>query len=651
MGRYVFKLPDVGEGTAEAELVAWHVAVGDTVAEDQPLADVMTDKATVELTSPVAGVVRELHGAPGDMRAVKSELVVLETQGAGDAAGDGDQRLVPAPTGERNIDARDTPPTTPAFERPAAASPPQSGGRTVSPASATAANPGAATGSYGQAGQSGESGPSAQSDLSAQSGNACPAPNADGAILCEADATPAPPGAAGDFVFRLPDVGEGTAEAELVAWHVAVGERVEEDQPLADVMTDKATVELTSPAAGVVTALHGEPGQMIAVKAPLVELDTGKGAAPSGPAGHLPRSAGEEISSAPSSPPLRSGGGGSAEGRDGGGPAQTDAHQRAPAAAGFAPSQGAPRPPAHATRVAGQRPLASPAVRRRAHELGVQLQQVAGSGPAGRISHADLDAHLKAGAAPVALAAAQPAPASAPGAYARREGVDELKVIGLRRRIAAQMAESKRRIPHFGYVESCDVTELEDLRAHLNATRRADQPKLTVLPFLVRALCRALPAYPNINARFDDEAGVLHRHAGVHLGVATMTPNGLIVPVIRHAEALDVWALAAEIARLARACREGTARKEELSGSTLTLTSLGTLGGVSHTPVINHPETGIVGPNKIVETPVVRGGSIVVRKMMNVSSSFDHRVVDGYDAAEFIQAVKGMLEHPATLFM
>ena len=577
MGRYVFKLPDVGEGTAQAELVAWHVAVGDTVAEDQPLADVMTDKATVELTSPVAGVVRELHGAPGDMRAVKSELVVLEVQGAGDAAGDGDQRLVPSPTGERNIDARDTPPTTPATERP------QPDSTRGSPVAQTAANPGSATDSHAATGHTGL--------FSAESGSR-----------------------AGDFVFHLPDVGEGTAEAELVAWRVAVGDRVEEDQPLADVMTDKATVELTSPTAGVVTALHGEPGQMLAVKAPLVELDTGGGAA-----------------AKPTEGTRRT--------------ASTDAHQRAPAAAGFAPSQG-PARPAPAARVAGQRPLASPAVRRRAHERGVPLQHVPGSGPAGRISHADLDAFLHAPAA-----APPPASAHADGRYARREGVDDLKVIGLRRRIAAQMAESKRRIPHFGYVEACDVTELEDLRAHLNANRAPDRPKLTVLPFLVRALCKALPAYPNVNARFDDEAGVLHRHAGVHLGVATMTPLGLIVPVIRHAEALDVWALADEIARLAKACREGTAKKEELSGSTLTLTSLGTLGGVSHTPVINHPETAIVGPNKIVETPVVRGGQVVVRKIMNLSSSFDHRVVDGYDAAEFIQTVKGLLEHPATLFM
>ena len=594
MGRFVFKLPDVGEGTAEAELVAWHVAVGDTVAEDQPLADVMTDKATVELTSPVAGVVRELHGAPGDMRAVKSELVVLETEAAGDASGGEDQRLVLTPSGERNIDARDTPPTTPLTERPSA---------------------------------------------DADDGDTCPAPNAEGMIPCEADATPA--ATAGDYVFRLPDVGEGTAEAELVAWKVAVGDAVEEDQPLADVMTDKATVELTAPVAGVVTALHGEVGAMVAVKSPLVELHTGRGGAAA--ARPAPAAAPAAPARTPPAPSAQGGPGAAtpAVSQKTPEPAAGEANIRAPGGGGFAASQ-----PAFATRAAGAKPLASPAVRARAHELGVQLQYVPGSGPAGRISHADLDAYLQRDHAP-----APPPAAAAPSGPAQRDGVDELKIIGLRRRIAAQMQESKRRIPHFMYAEEVDVTELEELRAHLNATRRKEQPKLTLLPFLATALCKVLPAYPNINARFDDEAGVLHRHRAVHLGMATQTPNGLIVPVIRHAESLDVWALAAEIARLAAATRDGTAKKEELSGSTLTLTSLGPLGGVTHTPVINHPETAIIGPNKIIERPVVRHGQIVVRKMMNISSSFDHRVVDGWDAAEMIQKLKGLLEHPATLFM
>lgn len=234
---------------------------------------------------------------------------------------------------------------------------------------------------------------------------------------------------------------------------------------------------------------------------------------------------------------------------------------------------------------------------------------------------------------------------------ATRDGVEEIKVIGLRRRIAEKMQDAKRRIPHFGYVEEVDVTELEDLRAHLNATKAADQPRLTLLPFIVRALTRTLPRFPQLNARFDDDAGVVHRHAAVHLGVATQTPNGLIVPVVRHAEARDLWDCAAEIARLAQAARDGKASQEELSGSTITVTSLGPLGGVAHTPVINYPEVAIIGPNKMVERPVVRHGQIAVRRMMNISSSFDHRVVDGYDAAEFIQAVKALLEHPASLFI
>ena len=289
--------------------------------------------------------------------------------------------------------------------------------------------------------------------------------------------------------------------------------------------------------------------------------------------------------------------------------------------------------------VPNNKPLASPAVRRRAQELGIELQFVPSSGPAGRISHEDLDAYIASGGR------------GARTQYAARDGVEEIKIIGLRRKIAEKMQESKRRIPHFAYVEEADMTELEDLRAHLNATKRADQPKLNVLPFMIRALVRVLPSYPQINARFDDEAGIVHRYAAVHVGIATQTANGLIVPVLRHAEARDVWDMTSEISRIAALTREGKASRDDLSGSTITITSLGALGGVVTTPVINHPEVAIIGPNAIVERPVVRNGQIVVRKMMNLSSSFDHRVVDGYDAAEFVQRVKAMLEHPATLFM
>jgi 2-oxoisovalerate dehydrogenase E2 component (dihydrolipoyl transacylase) len=291
----------------------------------------------------------------------------------------------------------------------------------------------------------------------------------------------------------------------------------------------------------------------------------------------------------------------------------------------------------------GDKPLAAPAVRRRAEDLGIALNAVSGSGPDGRIEHADLDALI--------VSNGQGArPQTAGPAYAPRTAVEAIKVIGLRRKIADKMQEAKRRIPHFAYVEEVDMTALEDLRAHLNAAHK-ERGKLTVLPFFMRALVKALPYYPQINARYDDEAGVVHRHAGVHIGIATQTANGLIVPVVKHAETLDLWAAAAEVARVSAAARENKAKPDELTDSTITITSLGPLGGIVTTPVINHPEVAIVGPNKIVERPVVRGGQVAVRKMMNLSSSFDHRVVDGYDAAAFIQSVKGLLENPAALFI
>ncbi|MGE0044420.1 MAG: dihydrolipoamide acetyltransferase family protein [Hyphomonadaceae bacterium] len=429
----------------------------------------------------------------------------------------------------------------------------------------------------------------------------------------------------GTYVFKLPDIGEGTAEAELVAWHVAVGDIVEEDQPLADVMTDKATVEITSPVSGKVVELNGEPGTMAAIGASLVVFEVeGAGQQPKGNGKAAAPAPKQEAKPAPKAAQ----------------PKAEPEKRAAPAPVASAASN------AFATRTTpDDKPLASPAVRQRARDLGVELQFVPGSGPAGRIGHEDLDAYLSANRG-------APRTARAPAAgYARREGADEVKVIGLRRKIAEKMAEAKRRIPHFAYVEEVDVTELEALRQQLNATKRADQPKLTLLPFMMRALCQILPDYPQINATFDDEAGVVHRHHPVHIGIATQTANGLIVPVVKHAEARDLWDSAAEIARVAQATRDGKATKEELSGATITITSLGPLGGVVTTPVINHPEVAIIGPNKIVERPVVRDGHIAVRKMMNLSSSFDHRVVDGYDAAEFIQRVKAALEHPATLFM
>jgi 2-oxoisovalerate dehydrogenase E2 component (dihydrolipoyl transacylase) len=448
----------------------------------------------------------------------------------------------------------------------------------------------------------------------------------------------------GRYVFKLPDVGEGTAEAEIVAWHVKAGDTISEDQNLVDVMTDKATVEMTSPVTGKVISIHGEPGQMAAVGSPLVELEV-EGA------GNV--KAGATTTKAPSTS-LSPGTGGEGKGE---GAANVVALPKSPPHPNPLPLKGArektestrPSNPAQIAasavpmRKPGDKPVASPAVRERAHELGIELQYVAGSGPAGRITHQDLDNYIANGG--------RGAVAARSSGYAQRDGIEEIKVIGLRRRIAEKMQDAKRRIPHFAYVEEIDMTELESLRAHLNATKRKDQPKLNVLPFIMRALVRVLPDYPQINARFDDDAGVVHRYATVHIGIATQTANGLIVPVVKHAEARDVWDSALEVARVAGLARDNKASKDDLTGSTITITSLGTLGGVVTTPVINHPEVAIIGPNAIVDRPVVRNGQVVVRKMMNLSSSFDHRVVDGYDAAEFVQRIKALLEHPATLFM
>lgn len=403
----------------------------------------------------------------------------------------------------------------------------------------------------------------------------------------------------GRYVFKLPDVGEGTAEAEIVAWHVAVGDKVEQDQQLVDVMTDKATVEMTSPVTGTVVALSGEPGQMAAVGAPLVEFELEGAEATNGKGIHSP-----------------------------------------------VPPPEMPKRVAERLELTDKKALASPAVRLRAAELGIPLAQVKGTAPEGRVTHGDLDDYLagpKSEPKVEAFARTQ--------STAARQEVTEIKVIGLRRRIAEKMQEAKRRVPHFAYVEEIDMTELEDLRAHLNAIRKPNQPKLTVLPFLMRALVRVLPEFPQINAHYDDEAGAVRRYAPVHIGIATQTDGGLMVPVVRHAEKRDVWATAAEVARVAGLARDNKASKEDLTGSTITITSLGPLGGVVTTPIINLPEVAIIGPNAIVERPVVRSGQIAVRKMMNLSSCFDHRVVDGADAAAFIQRIKALLEHPALLFM
>ncbi|AMK22513.1 MULTISPECIES: dihydrolipoamide acetyltransferase family protein [unclassified Sphingobium] len=418
------------------------------------------------------------------------------------------------------------------------------------------------------------------------------------------------------FTFKLPDIGEGIAEAEIVGWHVKVGDRVEEDQPIADMMTDKATVEMESPVAGTVVRLAGEPGQQIAIGSMLVEIETeGEGEA---------SSKAEEAAPAPAPLPNVEGSGKGDE-----------SSEPAPVITEAKPTVPTPSPMekgAIKTEV-----LASPAVRARAKELGIDLSQVKPSGD--HIRHSDLDAFLLYGSGQ----------GYRPAGRSTKRADEEVKVIGLRRRIAENMAASKRAIPHFSYVEEIDVTALEETREQLNANR-GERPKLTMLPLLIAAICRALPEFPMLNARYDDEAGVVTRYGSVHMGIATQTDAGLMVPVIRDAQDRNVWQLAAEIRRLADAARTGKAKSEELSGSTLTLTSLGPLGGVATTPVINRPEVAIIGPNRIIERPVFRGKEVVPAKLMNLSISCDHRVVDGWDAASFVQAVRKLLETPVLLF-
>ncbi|MDN7588569.1 dihydrolipoamide acetyltransferase family protein [Burkholderia seminalis] len=432
----------------------------------------------------------------------------------------------------------------------------------------------------------------------------------------------------GIHVIKMPDIGEGIAEVELVAWHVAVGQTIKEDQPLADVMTDKAAVEIPSPVTGKVIELGGRIGEMMAVGSELIRLEVeGDGNLKAGAPVRETKVATAPVAAAPAKPAVDV-------------PAEPPARPTA-SDAPAQPRRDAPATQPRAALAPGERPLASPAVRQRAWDMGIELRYVRGTGEAGRILHADLDAYAGGGAA---------RPAHAHG-YDERNDETEVPVIGLRRAIARKMQEAKRRIPHFSYVEEIDVTELESLRTELNRRYGDTRGKLTPLPLLIRAMVIALRDFPQINARFDDEAGVVTRYGAVHMGVATQTDGGLTVPVLRHAEARDVWSISAEIARLADAVRANRAQRDELSGSTITISSLGALGGIVSTPVINHPEVGIVGVNRIVERPMIRDGAVVARKMMNLSSSFDHRVVDGADAAEFIQAVRAVLERPALLFV
>ncbi|MBY5866483.1 dihydrolipoamide acetyltransferase family protein [Rhizobium leguminosarum] len=409
----------------------------------------------------------------------------------------------------------------------------------------------------------------------------------------------------GEFIIKMPDVGEGVAEAEIVEWHVKTGDSVREDMVIAAVMTDKATVEIQSPVNGTVIWLAGEVGDRIAVKAPLVRIETAGDVGEAQPVG---------ISQTPI--------------------AET------PKAEIAKPAAAAPAAPVLAATPA-EKPLAAPSVRLFARESGVDLRQVQATGPAGRILREDIEQFLTHGTAP----------ATAKNGFARRTATEEIKLTGLRRRIAEKMVLSASRIPHITYVEEVDMTALEELRATMNGDRRSGHPKLTVLPFLMRALVKAIAEQPDVNATFDDDAGIITRYSAVHIGIATQTPAGLTVPVVRHAEARGIWDCAAEMNRLADAARSGTATRDELSGSTITISSLGALGGIVSTPIINRPEVAIVGVNKIATRPVWDGAQFVPRKMMNLSSSFDHRIIDGWDAANFVQRIRTFIEAPALIFI
>ncbi|MAU85517.1 MAG: branched-chain alpha-keto acid dehydrogenase subunit E2 [Euryarchaeota archaeon] len=427
------------------------------------------------------------------------------------------------------------------------------------------------------------------------------------------------------YDFKLPDIGEGVVEGEVVTWHVSVGDSVSEDDPIVDVMTDKATVTIPSPTDGTVLSLNGEVGDMVAVGSVLIEFDTdGTSIATSNDAKEAETEVSEEEE------PIE--------------------EKKLPAKIPEKIKVQPPEIPKPIETLAPEIPvsssktvLASPAVRRRARESGIDLSSLNGSGPAGRIRHADIDAFVAGsgsimGAPPVAYTT-------------KRSGVSEIKIVGLRRKISEQMVKSAFSIPHFSYFEEVDVTELEKLRQTLNAGRGEDQPKLTYLPFIMLALAKIMPEHPECNGYFYDDEGVVHRHEAVNLGIATQTDRGLYVPVVKNVEAMDIWQAAGDLIRVSGAARTGTASLDDLTGSTFTITSLGREGGLGATPIINHPEMAILGVHKAREMPVIRSGNVVVRRIMNLSSSFDHRVVDGADGANLIQHLKRMLEHPAMIFM
>lgn len=507
MGEYKFKLPDIGEGVVEAEITAWHVAVGERVEEDAPIADAMTDKATIELTAPVTGIIKMVACEEGDMLAVGADLVIFETE---------------------DVDADEEEGET--EEKPTASAPSQSKG-------------------------------------------------------------------ASTYAFKLPDIGEGVVEAEITAWHVSVGDDVEEDAPVADAMTDKATIELTSPVSGKVKVIGCEEGEMLAVGADLVVFDV--------------------------------------EGKAGG---EDKSEEVTPLATAIVPSKPKSKstPPPNMAKLskpkkAGGKALAAPAVRKAAQEKGLDLSMAKATGKDGEVTHADLELLEKS--------------------FAQEDGETRIKVIGLRRVIAQRMQEAKRHIPHFTYVEEIDVTALEALRKRANDKKSEDKPKLTVLPFIIRALAKTLEDWPQFNARYMDEQGYVSQFSDVNLGIAAQTDAGLIVPVLKKVQVLSIWQMAEEIARLAEGARTNKLGTEDLTGATTTLTSLGPLGGIVTTPVINRPEVAIFGPNKIRKKLFLEQGEITERLVMNFSISCDHRVIDGYDAAKMMQDMKQALEDPLFMFL
>jgi len=556
MGLYTIKLPDVGEGIAEAELGVWHVAIGDIVKEDDILTEMMTDKAAVEIPSSVSGKVVWLGGEAGDTLSIGADLIRLEVEGAGNTSAE----AAAASESQTPKKAEETP--EPETEKPATVSAPRL-------------------------------------DLKLAGGR-------------------------GLHEIKVPDVGEGIAEAELTGWSVAVGDEVKEDDIIAEVMTEKAAVEIPSNVSGKVLFLGGEVGDTLAIGSTLMLLEV------DGTGNTTVEKATKKLGTnlpAPASAPAKSES------------APTTKAKPVTPATKAKPNTSAPAPTQR--RAEGEKPLTTPSVRLRARNLGVDLRRVTGSGPAGRITHEDLS-HFRQNGVQITTGTAK---------RAQLTGETEEKIIGLRRKIAERMALSKSRIPHITIVEEVDVTNLEDLRSQLNKARAERRGKLTVLPFMIRAIVDAVTDQPNMNAHFEDDHSIFRKYEGVHIGIATQTPGGLIVPVVRHAEAMNLWDSATELGRLASAARDGKAKADELSGSTITITSLGPLGALATTPIINYPEVAIVGINKMEVRPHWDGTSFVPRKKMNISCSFDHRVIDGWDAAVFVQKLKSLLEAPALLLL